>query len=307
MSYDPSRNHLCPPKCVNCHGPHPADFLECLVRPRKDNTLPTRSQLSEIRKAAAAARLRLKAAHCGIMNVQAETAAPANNEAIQSRPQTPPTIRGLFAEKSSTTGGKYAVLAQESYDRKVFRKVVSQAKTQFFQKITDQAANPKDVFNIAKWHKSKGDFRTPPLIDPYSPDSPPAQNVEEKRNLQGERENNVFKYICKLTTKVGTGTGLLNFIYNASPDKGISMIPALTSALPYYNSGTIPSQNLLARNLLCNQSEAEDIPLSAPSVPRAALPFPELTLSEISRAILGAGNTTPGKDQIPTAVLRLAW
>ncbi|KAI0991860.1 hypothetical protein K3495_g16327, partial [Podosphaera aphanis] len=42
-------------------------------------------------------------------------------------------------------------------------------------------------------------------------------------------------------------------------------------------------------------------------VPRAALPFPELTLSEISRAILGAGNTTPGKDQIPTAVLRLAW
>lgn len=30
-------------------------------------------------------------------------------------------------------------------------------------------------------------------------------------------------------------------------------------------------------------------------------------MNEITNAILGAGNTTPGKDQIPTAVLRLAW
>ncbi|KAI1004398.1 hypothetical protein K3495_g3818 [Podosphaera aphanis] len=48
------------------------------------------------------------------MKVQVETAAPANNETIQSRPPTPPTIRGLFAETSLTTGGNYAVLAQES-------------------------------------------------------------------------------------------------------------------------------------------------------------------------------------------------
>lgn len=115
----------------------------------------------------------------------------------------------IFKEKSR------AGSVSKNY-RKAFRKFISQAESQFFQKITDQAANPKDVFNIAKWHKSKGDFRTPPLIDPHSPDSPPAQNVEEKRDL-------------------------------------------------------------LARNLLCNQSGAEDIPLSAPSVPRAALPFPELT------------------------------
>lgn len=38
-----------------------------------------------------------------------------------------------------------------------------------------------------------------------------------------------------------------------------------------------------------------------------SFPFPVLTPEEISGAILGAGNTTPGKDRIPTAVLRLAW
>lgn len=35
-SYDPKREHPFPPKCANCHGPHPANSLECLIRPRKD-------------------------------------------------------------------------------------------------------------------------------------------------------------------------------------------------------------------------------------------------------------------------------
>lgn len=33
---DPTRPHQCPPKCANCRGPHPADSLECLIRPKKD-------------------------------------------------------------------------------------------------------------------------------------------------------------------------------------------------------------------------------------------------------------------------------
>ncbi|CCU82499.1 endonuclease/reverse transcriptase [Blumeria hordei DH14] len=45
------------------------------------------------------------------------------------------------------------------------------------------ATNPKDVFRIAKWHKLKGDFRTPPLIDPLSPGSSPATTTEDKRKL----------------------------------------------------------------------------------------------------------------------------
>ncbi|KAI0999012.1 hypothetical protein K3495_g9183 [Podosphaera aphanis] len=51
----------------------------------------------------------------------------------------------------------------------------------------------------------------------------------------------------------------------------------------------------------------EDITLSTPTTARTTLPFSEITASEVSNAILGAGNTTPGKDQIPTGVLRLAW
>ncbi|KAI0999655.1 hypothetical protein K3495_g8545 [Podosphaera aphanis] len=66
-------------------------------------------------------------------------------------------------------------------------------------------------------------------------------------------------------------------------------------------------RDVLFRNLLQNQSDTEDISLSTPTVPTTSLPFPDLTIEEVSRSILGAGNTNPGKDQIPTAVFRLAW
>ena len=56
-----------------------------------------------------------------------------------------------------------------------------------------------------------------------------------------------------------------------------------------------------------NHSEAGDIPLWTPTVANNSLPFPELTIEEVSNCILRAGNTTPGKDEIPTGALRLAW
>ncbi|KAI0997513.1 hypothetical protein K3495_g10676 [Podosphaera aphanis] len=64
---------------------------------------------------------------------------------------------------------------------------------------------------------------------------------------------------------------------------------------------------IIARNLLTNHSDIEDIPFNAPTVAHKALPFPEIKASEVSNTILGAGNTTTGKDQIPTLILRLAW
>ncbi|KAI1002864.1 hypothetical protein K3495_g5339 [Podosphaera aphanis] len=130
-------------------------------------------------------------------------------------------------------------------DRKEFRKVTRKAQVSFFQKKIDEAANGRDVFEIAKWHKSKGTFRTPPLKDPLNPEAPPAESIEDKRNL-------------------------------------------------------------LARNLLSNQSEVEDIPTTTPTVATTSLPFPPPTSDEVSQSNLGAGNTTPGKDEIPTGVLRLA-
>ncbi|KAI0999997.1 hypothetical protein K3495_g8206 [Podosphaera aphanis] len=64
---------------------------------------------------------------------------------------------------------------------------------------------------------------------------------------------------------------------------------------------------IIVLNLLTNHSDVEDVPFNAPTVAHKALPFPEITASEVSNAILGAGKTTPGKDQIPTVILRLAW
>lgn len=131
-------------------------------------------------------------------------------------------------------------------DKKAFRKVVREAKRSFYLKKLADASVAKDVFDIAKWHKSKGNFRTPPLIDPLNLTAPPAQSLESKRNI-------------------------------------------------------------LINNLLKNQSGTEDIPFSTPTVAPTSLPFPRLTETEVSSAILRAGNTTPGKDGISTALLRLAW
>lgn len=66
-------------------------------------------------------------------------------------------------------------------------------------------------------------------------------------------------------------------------------------------------RDVLARNLLQNTSEADDIPLDAPAVGRAILPFPDLTLHEIRESIFGACNTALGEDEIPTTILEKEW
>jgi hypothetical protein len=42
--------HLCPPRCFHCHGPHPADDANCLLRPTPAKNTFTKLQKSEIRK-----------------------------------------------------------------------------------------------------------------------------------------------------------------------------------------------------------------------------------------------------------------
>ncbi|KAI1003873.1 hypothetical protein K3495_g4334 [Podosphaera aphanis] len=67
-------------------------------------------------------------------------------------------------------------------------------------------------------------------------------------------------------------------------------IPPLIDLLSLNSPPTQSNQekrNILFNNLLQNHSN--------------------LTLDELSNAVLNAGNTTPGKDGTPTAVLRLAW
>jgi ribonuclease HI len=65
--------------------------------------------------------------------------------------------------------------------KKDFRKAVRRAKTLFWQARLDTAAQAKDAFDISKWHKSMGSYRSPPLKDPSSPNMPLATTLPEKR------------------------------------------------------------------------------------------------------------------------------
>lgn len=56
--------HECPPRCLHCHGPHPADAITCPLRPNPKSARKTKSQLTEIRAAGAAARLRIVGEQC---------------------------------------------------------------------------------------------------------------------------------------------------------------------------------------------------------------------------------------------------
>jgi Reverse transcriptase (RNA-dependent DNA polymerase)/Endonuclease-reverse transcriptase len=132
------------------------------------------------------------------------------------------------------------------YTKRDFRKAVRRAKSQFWQGKLDAASQAKDVFDMSKWHRSTGSFRSPPLTDPRYPERPPAVTLPDKRSV-------------------------------------------------------------LVANLLQRSVEAGDVPLDAPTVPRAALPFPEVLMTDVERAILRTGSTAPGADEIPTCVLRVAW
>ena len=46
--------HQCPPRCLHCHGPHPADHSDCLLRPSKARAVLSKSQISEIRRSCSA-------------------------------------------------------------------------------------------------------------------------------------------------------------------------------------------------------------------------------------------------------------
>jgi hypothetical protein len=102
--------HICPPRCLHCHGPHPADYEQCLLRPGKAGPRCTKAQQAEIRKTCslnlAKARSESKCCTQAPVDVAAATAAagapppeifqdldmPTANQSTLSpfRPTTPP-------------------------------------------------------------------------------------------------------------------------------------------------------------------------------------------------------------------------
>ncbi|EED11826.1 hypothetical protein TSTA_110060 [Talaromyces stipitatus ATCC 10500] len=127
-----------------------------------------------------------------------------------------------------------------------FRRITRRSQRQFWQDKLSTVTQMKDVFDMSKWHKSTGTFRSPPLRDPMRPNSFPAVAVHEKRDV-------------------------------------------------------------LVRNLLQNLAEAGDIPLDSPAVPSTSLYFPDISMLQVEKSVLHAGNTAPGANEIPTCILKVAW
>lgn len=70
--------------------------------------------MAQIRQAAAAARFRLKAAHCGAIGSQATAGSSAINIEKLAPPKTTPRSQTLVKETPIISGGKFAPLALDS-------------------------------------------------------------------------------------------------------------------------------------------------------------------------------------------------
>jgi hypothetical protein len=117
--------HQCPPRCLHCHGPHPADHPDCLLRPSKLNTAYTKAQKSEIRKSCSAALARTRTEMgCSIqppvssqeqMAVDTEPT-PSPSQGVPPlitspfRPTTPPPPPPLSAPPSTARALRFADL-----------------------------------------------------------------------------------------------------------------------------------------------------------------------------------------------------
>lgn len=98
-----STPHDCPSRCLHCHGPHAADSLECLLRPRPNASPLSKAQKTQIRQTCAEARLRIcNSAGCSLKTATEATAVTDSMDYTHSsttdpsttphlnRPQTPP-------------------------------------------------------------------------------------------------------------------------------------------------------------------------------------------------------------------------
>lgn len=66
---------------------------------------------------------------------------------------------------------------------KTYEKTVRKAKEKFFQSKLEKICTPKEVFKATKWYKSTGSYRSSPLQDLRSPESPRAYILSEKMEV----------------------------------------------------------------------------------------------------------------------------
>ncbi|APA07400.1 hypothetical protein sscle_02g021700 [Sclerotinia sclerotiorum 1980 UF-70] len=89
---------------------------------------------------------------------------------------------------------------------------------------------------------------------------------------------------------------------------GIYHTPPLADLSKQTIANTIEEKReTFANNLLTNLAEVDDIPFDTPTAPSRSITFPDIAIQDIELAILKAGNTAPGADEIPTKILQVAW
>ena len=62
-------------------------------------------------------------------------------------------------------------------------------------------------------------------------------------------------------------------------------------------------RELLVAELLTSKAEAGDIPSDTPTAATRHIDFPLITAEDARKTVIEAGNTAPGADEVPTAIL----
>jgi hypothetical protein len=118
--------HTCPPRCLHCHGPHPADYDQCLLRPSKPGSCFTKAQQAEIRKTCSLtlSKARVESKCCTQPPTAPETTETPQDQdmTIDSqqtispfRPITPPQHRIIDSPPVTTRAVRFATPQPQNY------------------------------------------------------------------------------------------------------------------------------------------------------------------------------------------------
>lgn len=67
--------------------------------------------------------------------------------------------------------------------KKDYRRVTRKAKESFYESKIENVNTSKELFGMVKWHKSRGIYRSSPIIDPISPESPHCHLAKKKSEV----------------------------------------------------------------------------------------------------------------------------
>jgi hypothetical protein len=66
-------------------------------------------------------------------------------------------------------------------------------------------------------------------------------------------------------------------------------------------------RELLVVKLLTSKVEASDIPLNTLTIATRYIDFPLIMAKDVRKVIIKANNTAPSADEVPIAILQVAW